>query len=128
MKKMNVIIAVLSLLIVAVCARGQSQTGADYFVGKWSVVVKGTPNGDAKMIVTLEKKDTLIAGAILDSTGKEISKFSKVELKDTTVTVYFNAQGYDVYLVMNKKNDDHVTGSMMDMLDAEGERLKNATK
>jgi hypothetical protein len=26
-------------------ADAQEKTGADYFVGKWNVVVKGTPNG-----------------------------------------------------------------------------------
>ena len=82
------------------------------------------PDGDTKMIVSLQKTDTAFVGAISNSTGKEISKFSHVELKDTTVTVYFTAQGYDVNLEMNKKDDDHTTGSLMGMFDAEGERRK----
>src|SRR4051812_22993351 len=99
----------------------QSKICADYFTGEWNVLVKGTPNGDAKMVFVLEKKDTTMTGVVQDSTGQEISKISSVELKDTTITVYFNAQGYDVNVVMNKKDDDHVTGSLMSMFDAEGE-------
>ena len=99
-------------------------TGADYFSGKWNMLVKGLPNGDTKMIIVLDKKDTTLTGAILDSVGTETAKFSKVEIKDNQVTVYFTAQGYDVYMSIDKKDEDHVTGSMMGMFDAEGIRAK----
>ena len=63
-----------------------------------------------------------------DTTGTEISKLSNVELKDTTITLYFTAQGYDVNMLLNKKDDDHVTGSLMSMFDAEGERKKTSAE
>jgi hypothetical protein len=53
-----------------------------------------------------------------------MSKIDSVALSDTSATVYFNAQGYDVNLVMNKKDDDHISGNMMGMFDADGERVK----
>ncbi|HEY6978882.1 MAG TPA: hypothetical protein VH396_21440 [Chitinophagaceae bacterium] len=127
MKKIS-LFAGLFCLLLSINVHAQSKTGADYFAGKWSVLVKGTPNGDAKMVFVLEKKDTTMTGVVQDTTGQEISKISSVELKDTTITVYFNAQGYDVNVVMNKKDDDHVTGSLMSMFDAEGERVKEAKK
>lgn len=65
-----------------------------------------------------------MTGAVQDSTGKEIAKLDKVELGDSTITVYFTAQGYDVNLVLNKKDEDHVAGSLMGMFDAEGDRVK----
>ena len=126
MKKSSLIFTVIVSLLFCISVKAQLKSGADYFAGKWSVLVKGTPNGDAKMTVLLEMKDTAMTGAIQDSTGKELSKFSKVELKDSKVTVYFSASGYDVYLVMDKKDEDHVTGTMMDMFDAEGERMKGS--
>jgi hypothetical protein len=97
---------------------------ADYFAGKWSVLVKGTPNGDAKMLFVLDKKDTGLTGIVQDSTGTKMTDITKIELADTTVTIYFTTQGYDVNLVMNKKDDDHTTGSLMSMFDADGERIK----
>lgn len=124
MKKPGTFFAATFLLLLSVTVSAQNKTGADYFAGKWNVLVKGLPDGDTKMIVSLEKTDTAFGGAISDSTGKEISKFSKVDVKDSAVTVYFTAQGYDVYLSLNKKDDDHVTGSMMDMFDATGDRVK----
>src|SRR6476646_8928369 len=120
MKKVSFLFTGLFFLLLSMNVNAQSKTGADYFAGKWSVLVKGTPNGDAKMIFVLENKNDSIAGIVQDTTGAEISKISNVELTDTSVTVYFNAQGYNVNVVMNKKDDDHVTGSLMSMFDAEG--------
>jgi hypothetical protein len=127
MKKMKSILTGLVLLLFAVGVKAQTQTAnADYFAGKWSVLLKGLPNGDTKMFFVLEKKDTSMTGVVQDSTGTEVAKIDKVELKENTATVYFSAQGYDVNLAMTKKDDDHVTGSLMGMFDAEGERVKVA--
>jgi len=125
MTKLSSIIAGIFFLAISLNANAQTQMGKDYFIGKWNVLVKGLPNGDTKMIVDLQKGDTTLTGAIQDSTGNEIAKFSKVEVSDTSATVYFTAQGYDVYLRLDKKGDDYVAGSMMDMFDAEGDRVKD---
>lgn len=124
MKKLSQLFAGLFILFLSSNIHAQSKTGADYFEGKWNVLVKGLPNGDTKMFVVLEKKDSTLTGAVQDTTGKEIAKFDKVEFSETTATVYFVAQGYDVNLVMNKKDEDHITGSMMGMFEAEGDRVK----
>ena len=124
MKKIKVFIAGAFLVLLSIGAKAQTKTGADYFTGTWSVLVKGTPNGDSKMIFVLEKKDSSITGVLQDTTGKEITKITNAELKATQLTVYFTTQGYDVNLVMDKKDEDHTTGSLMGMFDAEGDRVK----
>ena len=105
-------------------AQAQSDTGAAYFQGKWNVVVKGTPGGDSKLYMIIEKKDTSYAGTVQDSTGKEIAKIDKLEVNPTKATFYFRAQGYDLDLTMNKIDDDHITGNMLGMFMAEGNRVK----
>ena len=117
---------VLSLLLFAFGVKAQTPA-ADYFAGKWSVLVKGTPSGDAKMIFILEKNNDSFSGVVLDPTGVEISKISSIEQKENEITVYFNAQSYEVNLVLTKEDDDHVTGSLMGMFDAVGERINNRT-
>lgn len=124
MKKLGFLFAGLFSLFFTFNAKAQSKTGADYFDGKWSVLVKGLPNGDTRMFFVLEKKDTTMTGVVQDSTGTQIAKIDKAEVGSTTATVYFVAQGYDVNLLMNKKDDDHITGSLMGMFDAEGDRVK----
>jgi len=123
MKKFKAVLVILFLLSITTAVKAQT-SNTEYFSGKWSVILKGTPNGDAKMIFVLEKKVDSLTGVVLDTTGNQISKIDKAELKDTTVTLYFNAQGYDVSLVLNRKDEDHVTGSLLNMFDAEGERIK----
>ncbi|MDP9042607.1 MAG: hypothetical protein M3N30_11560 [Bacteroidota bacterium] len=124
MKKASFLSWLLFFLLLSTNMLAQPKPGADYFKGTWSVLVKGTPNGDAQMIVLLENRNDSMTGVVQDTTGAEISKISKVELTDSSATVYFTAQGYDVNLVMNKKDNDHITGSLMSMFDAEGERVK----
>src|SRR4051794_24901910 len=105
MKKFCSVLAGLFFLFLAVNANAQSKTGADYFAGKWNVLVKGTPEGDRKMVFVLEKKDTALTGVVQDTSGKEISKIDKIDLKENTATVYFSASGYDLNVEMNKKDD-----------------------
>ncbi len=62
------------------CMHSQ-KTGADYFKGKWNVLIKGTPNGDAKMIFVLDNKNDSIVGVVQDTTGAEISKIFKCGIK-----------------------------------------------
>src|SRR5215203_2108115 len=112
MKKISLLFTGLFFLLLSLNVTAQSKTGADYFAGKWDVVIKGTPNGDAKMFVVIDKADTTITGIVQDTTGVEISKISNVELTDSSAMIYFNAQGYDVNLLMQKKDEDHITGNL----------------
>jgi len=123
MKKTAIILTGIILLGV-LNAGAQSKAGAGYFAGKWSVLFKGTPNGDARMVFLLEQKNDSIAGVAQDTTGAEISKLTDVALKDNEITFSFTAQGYNVNLLLTRKDEDHVTGSLMNMFDAEGERRK----
>jgi hypothetical protein len=125
MKKVSFFLGGLFLMLLSANTYAQSKAGANYFKGKWSVLLKGTPNGDARMIFLLENRNDSIIGVVKDSTGMEISKISKVELTDTSATVHFTAQDYEVYLVMNKKDDDNIIGNLMGMFDAEGKRIKD---
>jgi hypothetical protein len=124
MKKIISRSAGLFFLLLSISANAQSKVGADYFAGKWNVLITGTPYGDLKRIYVLEKKDNTLTGVVQDSTGKEITKCSKVELKDNEVTLYYQAMGNDVSITLFKKDDNHVTGKVLDMFDAVGERIK----
>ena len=124
MKKINSIAPILFLLLLAIGANAQTKTGADFFAGKWRVLITGTPYGDLKRIYVLEKKDNTLTGIVQDSTGKEITKCSRVEVKDNEVTLFYQAMGNDVSITLIKQDDDHVTGSVLGQFDAKGERIK----
>lgn len=124
MKKLSSLFAGLFLLALSFNVNAQTSPGADYFAGKWDILIEGLPQGDPRMIIGMERKDGKLAGAVMDSTQKEITKITSVEEADKSVTVYFTTQGYDVNLVMEKKDEDHVSGSLMGMFEAKGVRIK----
>ena len=124
MKKINSVAIGLSLLLLSVGANAQTKTGADFFAGKWKVLITGTPYGDLKRIYVLEKNGNSLTGIVQDSTGKEVTKCSTIEVKDNEVTLYYQAMGNDVNITLIRKDDDHVTGSVLGAFDAKGERIK----
>ena len=81
MKKVSLLFAGLFFLLLSINVKAQT-SGADYFAGKWSVLVKGTPNGDAKMVFVLDNTSDSLSGVVQDSTGAEISKISSIEQKE----------------------------------------------
>jgi len=123
MKKLSFFFTAMLALFFAANLHAQS-TATDYYPGKWNVVVMGTPQGDAKMTLVLERKDGKLTGAVQDSTGKEISKITSIDEKDKTITAAFTAQSYDVTLTLDPVDDDHVKGSLMGMFNATGVRVK----
>jgi hypothetical protein len=114
----------LAFFLLAFNAEAQSKTGAEYFAGKWNVLITGTPYGDLKRIYVLDKNDNILTGIVQDSTGKEIAKCSKVEVKEKEATLYYHAMGNDISITLIKKDDDHITGNVLGMFEATGERIK----
>ena len=124
MKKLTAILTVAFFMLISFNSCAQTESKPDYFIGKWDVTVAGTPQGDAVLKVDLTRKEGKLAGTILTTSESEPATITKIEEKEGSVTLYFTASGYDVYLLMEKKDDDHVTGNLMNMFDAKGVRVK----
>lgn len=120
MRKLKFVFACLFLIMLALGSFAENAT--DYFVGKWKVTVMGTPNGDAAMTVNLERVDGKLKGDI-SSEGMPITKIDRIEEKDNSIRIYYSAQGYDIYINLDKKDDIHLAGTLMDMFDIKGERV-----
>lgn len=103
MKKLTSILALICFVLISFWSTAKPSDNLDYFVGKWQIVIKGTPNGDAQMVFILSKKDGEIAGVIQDTSGTEISVISKSEIKEGSIILFFTAQGYDVNLDLKRK-------------------------
>lgn len=117
-------------MLLSFSAKAQTAVKNDYFIGKWNVMIAGTPNGDATLLFDLTRKDNGVNGTISDSTGQtELSKIEKIEEPDDkSIVLYFHIEGYDVNLRLEKKDADKVEGSLMGMFDAKGERVKADAK
>lgn len=123
MKKLaTLIVGVFALMIISVAAKAQLNT--DFFVGKWDILVKGTPQGDVNMKVSFEKKDGKLVGTMVNPDTQKEEPFNKLDTTEKGIIVYFSAQGYDVDMSLEKQDDDHVIGSVMSMLEVTGVRVK----
>lgn len=121
MKK--IVLTFISLLFLTTLNNAFASTPSDYFVGNWNVVVTGTPSGDAEMIIHLERLDGKLQGRVKNEGENEGTKIDKIDEKDTSITIYYSAMGYDVYLSFDKVDDNNIKGSMMGMFNSTGKRV-----
>ena len=124
MKKIT-LVNLMAVILIVIAAKVNAQTPTNYFIGKWDVLVKGLPQGDSHMKFNIADSAGIMKGVLLDTTAAHNNTpLTKIELDGDKITLYFSAQGYDVSLLLEKKDDDHATGSLMGMFDADALRLK----
>lgn len=87
----------------------------------------GTPNGDAKMVTDLVRKDGKLTGELKDPTGTNpTTPITKVEEGKDKITIYFDtAQAGEIGVELAKVDDDHLKGQLMSMFDATAVRGRN---
>ncbi|MFD2934700.1 hypothetical protein [Spirosoma flavum] len=125
MKKVSLLLFVF-LLGVSVKGFSQTTTPPDFFAGKWEITIVGTPDGDAKMVTELIRKDGKLTGELKDPTGtKPAMPITKIEEAGTKLTIYFDtAQAGEIPVELTKVDDDHLKGSLMNMFDSTAIRVK----
>ncbi len=123
MKKTKLFIAAILILFSAM-ANAQTKTGFDYFKGKWNVLAAG-PGGDVKMVVGFEMKNSLLISTIKDAGDNELYKVEKTTIKENEAIITFVGSQGPVAMVLNKRDDDHLTGDIMGgVVSVAGERIK----
>ena len=125
MKKASIILLVL---FFGITLSGTAQNATkDFFVGKWEIVILGTPNGDSKMVTELVRKDGKLTGELKDAadTTKPAIPITSIEEAEGEIDLAFSASGYDITLSLKKEDDDNLKGQMMGMFDAKAKRFKN---
>ena len=125
--------SIYSLLFFAFTLLMGSQVNAQsasevesYFLGKWNVTVKGTPNGDITIPFRFAKVDGKLKGYFLEPEAKDEKATDTVYIEGAEIKTGFNIAGYDVVVGMSKKDDDNATGSLMGMFDVTAARVKES--
>ena len=129
MKKLFALLFAVAFSITGLNAQ-TSSTPETFLEGKWSVFVKGTPQGDVTMPVRFEVKEGKLKGYFTDLESKAEKPMDTAYFENDKYIMGFVIMGYDLKFVMAKKTDDSMTGSLMDMFDVEATRVKEekATK
>ena len=121
MKARRIFLVGMLFSLLTISATAQA---SDYFVGKWAILVEGTPNGDATSNFVFERNEKGELIGEVQTEGQAAIKLSRVEENGDELTAYFtSASGYEVYMYIEKIDENTVEGSMMDMFDATGERV-----
>jgi hypothetical protein len=124
MKKVSIIISTIILVFIVNSGSVNAQaknTGEKYFIGKWSLMVYGLPDGDTKMVVNIEKKEDKLTGNLSDPAKTDPPlELAGIEIADSTFKATFSAQGMDISILLKIKDDKNVTGNIMDMFDIKG--------
>jgi len=123
MKNKIIFLSSMVLLMTMSFAFALSNKDAAYFDGKWSVLIKGTPNGDATIPIRFETEDGKTIGYFTEEGAQEESKMSSVTVSGDVINTAFFIGGYDVTLSLKKVDQDHANGDLMGMFTAEGTRV-----
>jgi 6-pyruvoyl-tetrahydropterin synthase len=120
----SLLIVMLSLAFFNAGAQGNS---ASYFVGKWNMLAKETPNGDVVLPARFEMIDGKLKGYFTDPASKEEKKMDTVFIENDKCKMAFNVMSYDITIYLAKKDDNNAVGSLMDMFTVEAARQKEST-
>lgn len=118
----------LLLMLTATTAQA-ANTNEEFYLGQWTVSMKGLPQGDADMDMQLSRNDEGQLNGSL-TLGEQKVSFERVSISETggDLTVYFTSMGYQVYLTLHKTDDDNqLRGSMMGMFNATAKRITDNT-
>ena len=117
MKTLKLILAMTALMIYVSAVNAQETNTDDFFMGKWTVFVIGTPAGDTTMYAELSRDDD---GKIVGKVEQE--EINKVEQTSDGITLYWSAKGFNLYVFLEKAGTDKCKGSMLDMFDVTASR------
>lgn len=121
MKTIKMMFVAIFVILATITGKAQDKK-TDFFVGKWATHTIGTPGGDSNSTIVLKRNaEGKLTGALISGTNE--NTFSKVDEKEKSITAYFKANGYDVYVYLEKVDENNLSGSMMDMFDMTAKRV-----
>ena len=124
MKKFTPLVFLFAFLLFASTTMAQTPA-TDYFVGDWEVTIKDTPMGTISVVLTLERgEDGKLVGKFVDAANSTSTPMTQITEAEGSITLYFFAEGMDLYLNLKPEGDENVTGSLMDSFTIEGKRVK----
>ena len=97
---------------------------SDYFVGDWQETIKDTPMGTISVMLTLERVDGKLVGKFVDAANSTSTPMTQITEAENSVTLYFFAEGMDLYLTLKPEGAKNVTGTLMDSFAVEGKRVE----
>lgn len=121
MKKIVFFCMMCMLMAASTFTAHAQEESKDYFVGKWLVKIQDLPVDIEEMTVDVARVDGKLK-VNLSADGQQI-EVQQVNEKETSITFYFNGNGFDVDMTLVKKSQNEVTGDMLSQFDLTGKRV-----
>ena len=121
MKKIAFFCMMCMLMAASTFTANAQEESKDYFVGKWLVKIQDLPVDIEEMMVDVARVDGKLK-VNLSADGQQI-EVQQVNEKETSITFYFNGNGFDVDMTLVKKSQNEVTGDMLSQFDLTGKRV-----
>ena len=121
MKKIVFFCMMCMLMAASTFTAHAQEESKDYFVGKWLVKIQDLPVDIEEMTVDISRVDGKLK-VNLSADGQQI-EVQQVNEKETSITFYFNGNGFDVDMTLVKKSQNEVTGDMLSQFDLTGKRV-----
>ena len=121
MKKIVFFCMLCMLMAASTFTAHAQEESKDYFVGKWLVKIQDLPVDIEEMMVDVTRVDGKLK-VNLSADGQQI-EVQQVNEKETSITFYFNGNGFDVDMTLVKKSQNEVTGDMLSQFDLTGKRV-----
>ena len=121
MKKIVFFCMMCMLMAASTFTAHAQEESKDYFVGKWLVKIQDLPVDIEEMTVDIARVDGKLK-VNLSADGQQI-EVQQVNEKETSITFYFNGNGFDVDMTLVKKSQNEVTGDMLSQFDLTGKRI-----
>ena len=121
MKKIVFFCMMCMLMATSTVTSHAQEESKDYFVGKWLVKIQDLPVDIEEMTVDVTRVDGKLK-VNLSADGQQI-EVQQVTEKETSITFYFNGNGFDVDMTLVKKSQNEVTGDMLSQFDLTGKRV-----
>ena len=122
MKKLITMLTLFCLVLTVAVAN--VSYNPDNFVGQWDLMIEGTPQGDVRVIMTLEKVDGVMVGNFKMAGTDQVTKLSSISGNAESISFSFFAEGYDLYMSLKPDGKDAVKGFLIDEFPVSGKRLK----
>jgi hypothetical protein len=96
----------------------------DQFIGTWNLSISDTPQGNINVELSIERVDGKLNAKFSQVGTSQATSISNITEKENEITMYFFAEGYDLYLRLNSTEDDKISGYLIDQFPVKGERAK----
>ena len=121
----------MAVLLLSVLAShqtlAQSQSSGAYFLGEWSALLTGMPDGDLPFIINFSIAEDSLQATIYDEAQTFVMPIEKVVMKGEnalSLSFYEYNSGTNVTINLLKKDEDNLTGDVLNMYSIKATRKK----